>query len=210
MSRRKYRRRQLEPIEQSLLALTGVRNSVERVVLSFYVWDAADRRLAARPSRLSDTYLSFSLQNYLLILLSSFLEEWNRFSSFAKNDAAVLETLRKVKPALDRFKVWKDLPAMRSKLLAHPFRDRGGDIVFASDVLQDGRAPTALGETLLLGLCVMMVVDLVGARHASDRANAESQVPRDRNVPTRGISTTTELESEYARIQAALWPDRHR
>jgi len=193
----------MTPEQQSLVVLTAVRNSIERVVLCFY--DANGSNLAARSDRFSDANLCFVMQNHLQILLSSFLEEWPRFASRAKEDPHVRETLRQVQPAMDRFKGWKDLPSVRSKLLAHPFRDKQGNIAFAWDVFRDSSAPTTLAETLLLGFCALMTVDRIKARHAKEVADAESHLLQlDRTVPDKGISTSTELETEFARLQATF------
>ena len=195
----------MSPLQQSLLVLAALRNSVERVILCFYNYNRDSSELSGRPDRLSDVNLCFSVQNYLQVLLSSFLEEWSRFSALARDDSRVRDTLREVKPAVDRFRCWKDLRSVRSRLLAHPFRDRSGTIVFPWDVFRDSDVPTTLAETLLLGLCVQMVVARVQARHADDRSAAESQLlQQDRSVPRKGLSTTSELEAEFARIQAAL------
>ena len=58
---------------------------------------------------------------------------------------------------MDRLKGWEDLSSVRSNLLAHPFRDRNGEVAFAWDVFRNSKAPTTLWETLLLGYCVLMV-----------------------------------------------------
>lgn len=193
----------MTPEQQSVVVLIALRNSIERVILCFY--SATGSNLPARSDRFADPNLCFAMQNHLQILLSSFLEEWPRFASRAKDDSRVRETLRQVQPAMDRFKGWKDLPSVRSKLLAHPFRDRHGNIAFAWDVFRDSSAPTTLAETLLLGICVLMVVDRIKARHAEEVADAERHVLQlDRAVPDKGISTSTELEAEFTRLQAAL------
>ena len=164
----------MTPIEESLLILTAVRNAIEKAVLVFY--DVGGNNLASRTDRFDDDALKFTMQNHLQILISSFLEEWRRFSSLGGDNLEVRETGRQVKPAMDRFRGWKDLQSVRSKLLAHPYRDKSGKILFPWDVLRDHQAPTTLAETLLLGFCAIMVVDRVRARHASEQVTAESQI----------------------------------
>ncbi len=193
----------MTPLQQSLVILTAVRNSIERVVLCFY--NANGSTHSRRPDRYSDVNLSFSMQNYLQILLSSFLEEWRRFSSFAKDNPDVRETLCQVQPAMVRFKPGKDLRSVRSKMLAHPFRENNGNIVFAWELFRDSDTPTTFAETLLLGFCALMVVDRVQARHAQDLAAAESHLlQQDRSVPEKGVITPIELHAEFARIYSAL------
>ena len=193
----------MTPLQESLIVLTGLKNMLERALRSFY--NMTGSHLSGRPGRLSDPFLCFSMQNYLLILLSSFLEEWRRFSSFAKDDSDVRETLRQVAPAMDRFKGWKDLRSVRSKLLAHPSRGTDGKVVLAWDVFRTSDAPTTFGEVVLLSLCVLIVIDRVSARHSQDRTAAERQLLQlDRSVPRKGLTTSGELEAELARIQAAM------
>ena len=186
-----------------MLILTAVRNEIEKAVLVFYDFKSQD--LAGRMDRFDDDALTFTIQNHLQILISSFLEEWGRFSALGKANLEVRETSRQVKPAIDRFRNWKGLQSVRSKLLAHPFRDKSGNIVFPWDVFRDNQAPTTLAETLLLGMCALMVVDRVKARHAAEQASAKSQIlQEDRSVPEVGIMTSAELEHEFAKIKAEL------
>lgn len=197
----------MTPIEQSLVILTAVRNEIEKAVLVFY--NVGGQNLAGRMDRFDDDALTFTIQNHLQILISSFLEEWGRFSSLGGADLDVRETSRQVKPAMDRFKGWKGLRSVRSQLLAHPFRDKSGNILFPWDVFRDNQAPTTLAETLLLGMCALMVVDRVKARHAAEQATAESQIlQEDRSILEAGIRTSTELEQEFAKIQAELKQSR--
>lgn len=194
---------QLSDTQRSLVALVAIRNAVEKVTFTFF--DPNSTGVSERPDRFSDANLCFSTQNYLQILLSSFLEEWGHFSSFAKDDLYLRDTLRQVTPAMDQFKGWKDLRSVRSKLLAHPFSDRHGNLLFPWDVFRENDSPTTLAETLLLGFCVLFVVDRVKTRHSEDVNDADEQLLKlDRSVPEKGISTMKELVTEFNRIQTAL------
>ncbi len=88
----------MTPIEQSLLILTAVRNEIEKAVLVFY--DFTGEELAGRMDRFDDDALTFTIQNHLQILISSFLEEWGRFSALGGDDLEVRETSQQVKPAV--------------------------------------------------------------------------------------------------------------
>ena len=189
--------------QQTLTILIALRNAIERVVLVFY--EANGSNLSGRSDRFGDAGLVFTAQNHLQILLSSFLEEWPRFASRAKDDPDVRETLRQVQPAMDRFKGWRGLQAVRSKLLAHPFRDRSGSAVFAWDVFRESEAPTTFHETLLLGFCALTTVDRLKARHAEEIAEAQAHLESiDRTIPEKGITTTEELEAEFAKLQGEM------
>ena len=187
------------PSQESLIILTAIRNQIERVVLAFYNADGSE--LSARPDRLADLRLCFFSQNYLQILLSSFLEEWGRFSALAKDNRDVRETLKQTQPAMAQFKKWPSLRNVRSQLLAHPFRDKKGKLALAWDVLRSSRAPTTFGETLLLGFCALMAVDRIKARHENEHKAAEAiLLQQDRSVPEKGIATAEGLERIFAQV----------
>ena len=195
--------RQITAIQESRIILTAIRNQIERVLLAFYSANGAE--LSARQDRLADSDLCFYSQNYLQILLSSFLEEWGRLSALAKDNKDVLETLKQTKPALDQFKKWPGLREVRSRLLAHPFRDKNGKLALAWDVLRGSRAPTRFWEMLLLGFCALMAVDRLKARHEHEHKAAEAiLLQQDRSVPGKGIASSAELESLFAEVQAEM------
>lgn len=175
--------------QQTIVALTAIRNSIERAVLCLY--SAQGANLASRPDRTNDRFLTFTLQNHIQILLCSFLEEWRIFSSFGKGDARVKETLQIVSPAIDQFRRWSGLHKIRSSLLAHSPRDTNGRIVFPWVAFRENRCPTTLEETLLLALCALMSVDNVKERHKAEQAEAEKAL----QVPLRWRNNSRESNS---------------
>jgi hypothetical protein len=176
---------------------------IERAVLSLY--KANGHNLRSRPDRFNDPYVAFTIQNQLQILLASFVEEWGRFSALAKDNLDVRETLRQVQPSMDRFKGWPDLRSVRSKVLAHPFRTKSGELLMAPAVLRSSKAPTTLAETLLLGFCALLAVDRVKARHSAEQAAAEQEMlAEDRSIQEQGIRTAAELEREFYRINEEM------
>jgi hypothetical protein len=70
--------------QETIVALTAIRNSLERTILCLY--QANGSHLEDKPERIGDQYLLFTLNNHLQILLCSFLEEWSKFGGFAKTD----------------------------------------------------------------------------------------------------------------------------
>jgi hypothetical protein len=193
----------MTPFQQTLVVLVWVRNSVERCVLSAYSVNGTN--LSAREDRLADPNFCFLLQNHLQILISSFLVEWPRFVSYAKSDLRIREMLRQLKPVTDRFNGWSDLRSVRSKILAHPFRDKQGGIVSPWEVFRESKSPTTLAETLLLAFCVCMVVDRLKARHSGDVAEIDGVIQSmDRTVPAKGIELARDLEIALAALQASL------
>lgn len=196
--------------QDSLVALIFIRNSIERVILPFY--DVTDGpHLKGRMNRLGDPSLVFSTQNHLQILISSFLEEGKRFQSFAKDDLAVRETLGIVKPAWDYVSHWKDIYYVRSALLAHSPRDKAGNLVSPSELFETYRSPTTIHETLLLGFCILMIVDNIKERHkeACKQADRET-MSRMRAISNQGISSFEAVEKEFARIQSEIEAAKHK
>ena len=188
--------------QKTLVALTSIRNSIERAALCLYAVNGSN--LSDKPDRVSDPFLLFTLQNYLLILLCSFLDEWRRFSSFAKNDARVIQANKIVKPAMDRFQRWPHLHKIRSGMLAHS-PNNSGEMIFPWEAFAKYRCPTTLEEILLLAFCSLMAVDHVKDRFAEDQAEAEKEILNmDRAIKAQGVPNTAQLESEFAAIQEQI------
>lgn len=195
--------------QETIVALTAIRNNLERAILCLY--SASGSHLASKPERLKDQNLLFTLNNYLQILLCSFLEEWSKFGGFAKKDESVKETLRIVSPATSRFKQWPGLNKIRSSLLAHSPRDKNGKIVFPWVAFGDEKCPTTYEETLLLTSCVLMAVDNAKARHKSEQEEVEKEIlAMNRTIAIRGIPNTSELEKQFADIQKQIEENKKR
>ena len=188
--------------QKVLVALTSIRNSIERATLCLYSVDGS--HLSDRPDRSGDPFLTFTLQNYLLILLCSFLDEWSAFSSHAKNDDRVREALKIVKPAMDRFKRWPHLHKIRSGMLAHSPNNHG-EITFPWVAFAKYRCPSTLEEILLLAFCAFMAVDYVKARFKEDQSEADAEILKmDRIIEAQGVLNTAELEKEFSAIQTEI------
>jgi|GEM_PF-5808150 hypothetical protein len=189
--------------QESIVALTAIRNSIERAMLCLYSVEGV--HLSGRQERLNDPFLVFTLQNYIQILLCSFLEEWQRFSSFAKKDDTVKETARIVLPAIDRFKKWPGLYKIRSSMLAHSPRDKGRSIMFPWVAFGKLRCPTTLEETILLAMCALKSIDYTKERYKVEQTEAEKEIFKmDRAINIQGISNTKELEFFFYEIQKQI------
>ena len=185
--------------QKVLIALVSIRNSTERAILSFYSFQGSN--LASKPDRENDPYLKFTLQNYLLILLCSFLDEWNALSSHAKDNEAVREAQKIVKPALDRFKKWPHLHKIRSGMLAHSPNNHG-ELILPWEAFAKYRCPTTLEEILLLAFCALMAVDYIKARFQGELSDAEASIlEMDRTINIQGIPNTKSLEKTFSEIQ---------
>src|SRR5262245_30888175 len=107
----------LTPLQASLLSLSGLHSDLTR----------ADRCLP-RSWADHDESLVSALTKYIIILVSSFLEEWQRFEGLGA-EAEVRATLRVAAPYVRRIRRWPGINKVRSAMLAHPFRARAGTFV---------------------------------------------------------------------------------
>lgn len=189
--------------QESIVALTAIRNSIERALLCLYSADGT--HLVARTERIKDSVLIFTLQNYIQILLCSFLDEWQAFSSFAKNDDSVKKTARILAPAIDQFKKWPGLHKVRSNMLAHSPRDRGKKIFFPWVAFKNLRCPTTPEEIILLALCALRSVDYVKEQYKTEQIEAEKEILKaDRSIAVQGIANIKELERTFSEIQKQI------
>ena len=190
-------------LQKTIVSLTAIRNSIERGILCLYSFQ--DHHLSDKPGRINDPYLIFTLQNYLLILLCSFLDEWGRFAAFAKNDKRAKTTLITVKPAIDRFRKWPDLHKIRSGLLAHSPHQKNDKVMFPWEAFSEYRCPTTPAEILLLAFCTLMVVDHMRSQFTQEQAEAEKEILiMDRVIIAQGVPDAKGLEKEFVTIQEEI------
>jgi len=189
--------------QETIVALTGIRNSIDAATRCLYSVDGSN--LAERVDRFKDSTLRFTLQNYIQILLNSFLEEWQRFAAFSKSDTGVKVVLKNVSPATARFKQWPGLWKIRSSLLAHSPRDKNGSLIFPWQAFNNNKCPTTLEETLLLAFCAILSVDNARKIYVEQQAEAEKEILKENRVILKqGISSTSDLENEFYTIQKQI------
>ncbi len=102
----------LSKFQESLLVISAIKTILE-----------SDLRVFKR--YIKDEDLKFSLNNKMLVDISSFLDEWKRFETYAKDDERIKETMKITAPAIKRLLRWTGIKGMRNTMLAHGFRDRG-------------------------------------------------------------------------------------
>ena len=152
----------------------------------------------------AEVMAEWTIKNRLLILLSSFLEEWPRLRP--PNDAAKL-TRRLAKPFVDRVARWSDLPRMRNRLAAHPYRDAGneGKPVTPWEAVNDLDAPYTPPEIMLLGWCAIDAISVVVARHQRDLANAKARLEHGRRrLQPKGVKTQGDAEDDLSAARLKL------
>jgi len=179
----------LTKLQEILLILAGISSQLKSALRTLRPVDVEEN---------DDLY--FTVCNHLQILICSFLDEWKRLESYG-SDSEIQKTLRIASPAVKRIRSWKGLPKIRSRLLAHGFRDKDGHPAWHWDALEDYEAPTAYAETILLGACATRAVDVVLQRHEREHAEGLKElVQRRREIGDRGVRTGGEIEAELERI----------
>jgi len=90
-------------------------------------------------------------------------------------------------------------------LLAHGHRDKSGSPAWAWDVFDVHDCPTAYAETILLGNCAVIAVDITINRHQTEYRQAGLRLMNERkNIQDKGIRTTEEIEKELNVIKAEI------
>jgi len=183
----------LTPLQESILILLGIKNQIEVALKSIQ-----------SKERVQDEGLKFTVCNYIQILVCSFLEEWWKLERLG-TDSEIQKTLKVASPAIDRIRKWKGLAKVRSQLLAHPHRDSNGRFKTPWQVFARYSAPTAYGETIVLGNCANKATSVVLKRHAKEYelafAIVESQAEE---IDDKGVRTVGEIRSELIKVDQKI------
>lgn len=109
--------------------------------------------LTSTEERKAASELVFTLQNYSLILLCSFLKIRAQFQSQSKHNRRVRQIAQAVSPYLDRINIWPELREFRNWILAHRYQiDPHPEFIPPWVVINTGRVPSSAPEwALLLG-----------------------------------------------------------
>ncbi len=173
----------LSRFQESLLVLGALKNNIQN-----------DLRVIKRYS--FDEDLKFSLTNKMLIDIASFLDEWKRFNTYAKESDEIKETMRITSPAVRRLKQWRGIKGMRNTMLAHGFRDDNAE-GRVTDIVKryfDADVPTTYAEIMLLSEFVVYTISTAICRHESEYEKALVSVPQYDQGVQRGIQTMEELD----------------
>lgn len=102
-------------------ALTEIQESLFILISIQGVLDEYKKVLDKQVSNKTDAAYTITTSQ-ILITSCSFLEEWEKFGSLAKQDRRIIEVRKITKPALKRIHSWKDLKTIRNSVLAHGLR----------------------------------------------------------------------------------------
>lgn len=182
----------LNQLQGSLLVLMALKNQLEPA-------------LRAVKRHLQDDDLKFTVTNHLLILVSSFLSEWQNFEALGA-DPHVQKTLQSAKPAIKRIRKWKGITKLRSSVLAHGFRMKDGSITRMGYLFERDRAPSAYAESMLLGECAVYAIATAICQHNQIYKEGLSQWYENgpEKIPINGIENMKDFEEEIARIRIQI------
>jgi hypothetical protein len=182
----------LTKIQESLMVFAALKNQIEPAL-----------RVVKR-HKLEDD-LKFTVTNYLLILVSSFLDEWRRFTAL-DSDARVSKTIQTAKPAAERIQQWPGIYELRSSALAHGFRKKDRSLVHISDLFGEGVAPSNYAEQILLAECAVYAIATAICQLQDIYRDGISQIydSGPHHVRDCGIQTMEMFEQEIAAIRRTI------
>lgn len=181
----------LTKLQESLMVFAALKNQLEPA-------------LKVVKRHRSEDDLKFTVTNYLLILVSSFLDEWRRFK--ALDDASVSKTVLAAEPAIERIQQWPGIYELRSSALAHGFRKKDRSLVHMGDLYGQDVAPAAYAEQILLAECAVYAIATAICQLRDIYQDGLSQVygSGPHHVSNCGIQTMAAFEQEISAIRRAI------
>lgn len=176
--------------EVSLLAMASIRSHLEPALLA--------------GKRYRDEALRWTIGNYMMMLVSSFDDEWRRLEGLAARDATVMKIVKVAGPAVKRIRSWKNVRLVRNSLIAHP-RDKNGGIPNLSKMMGSGGYPTAFAEQFLVGelaVYAMVTAHTIGSaihKRALDQLGLE-----ELTIGSFGITSWGEFRSELNSVRGLM------
>jgi hypothetical protein len=184
---------QLTKLQETLLVLGALKNQLQPA-------------LKVIKRYMADDDLKFTATNHLMILVSSFLDEWKRLEGLGF-DPDVRKTLDTAKPAVNRIRQWRGISRLRSSMLAHGFRQKDGSLTQIAELLQPGRAPVRYAEQVLLAECAVYAISTAICQHRKAHREAVAFMYQARSGQVSdggGVDTMGEFHQEVARIRVAI------
>lgn len=184
----------LSKFQESLIVIGAIKKNIENDLCVFKRY-------------IHDDDLKYSLNRKMIIDICSFLNEWKRFGTYAKDNEYIRETMKITAPAIRRLKKWGDIEGLRNTMLAHGFRDDndGGKITNISRRYFEAEVPTSYAEVMLLSEYCVYVSAAFICRHADEYQAALKVIPKiDGNVE-RGIKTNVEFDAAVKELEKHMF-----
>lgn len=184
----------LSRLEEVMLVLAGLKNQLEPCLRTF--------------KRYKHDHESKScLANYLLILVASFLQEWQQLERLGSSPE-IRRTLIAAAPATRRIRAWRGISRARSSMLAHGFRGKDGRLVNTTTLFGPDQVPTTFAGQLLLGEFAVYAIATAICHHKAAADNALSLLSTvwpDEEPAACGINTMAEFEQEIATLRGEIF-----
>ncbi len=184
----------LSKFQESLLVVSAMKTIMEN-----------DLRVFKR--YIHDDDLKFALNNKMLIDICSFLDEWKRFNTYARDSESIRETMKVTAPAIKRLKSWRGIEGMRNTMLAHGHRDDNdnGKLTCLNKRYFEAEVPTTYAEVMLLSEYCVYVISAFICRHKAEHKAALETIPKFEQEVKRGIETLDEFDAAVKDLQKHMF-----
>lgn len=184
----------LSKFQESLLVISAMKTIMEN-----------DLRVFKR--YIHDDDLKYALNNKMLIDICSFLDEWKRFNTYARDSERIRETMKVTAPAIKRLKSWRGIEGMRNTMLAHGHRDDNdnGKLTCLNKRYFEAEVPTTYAEVMLLSEYCVYVISAFICRHKEEHKAALETVPKFEVEVKRGIETQDEFDAAVKALQEHMF-----
>jgi hypothetical protein len=190
----------LTPFVESFLILCQMNNQIHWALYPPESVGNATDFVGRRDFKNMDDDLKMTICFHVLILVSSFMEEYARLEKLAKttNDKRLQISLETLEPALHRIKEWdKGLSKVRNFVLAHPFRDGSKKYVTRKVIFADPLVPTNFAQMLAFGKYANLVVQGIAILYPVEAKQCwDWQELEDFKSEPRGIASIGAVEDE--------------
>lgn len=137
-----------------------------------------------------------SMLNHYLIIVCSYIDEWN--SHFNENAIPAFQNrIRRVKtiskPAMKEISKWSGLRDFRNVVLAHNLRGKGGTSIFSGNAKINNNIPSDPTETLLL----FNLLDLVNGELMKEFVDLDIRIDPDL-LAKEGVGRTRQIDPDQA------------
>jgi hypothetical protein len=182
----------LNKIQEIVLTLAKIRHQIEITLSAYEKGNKSEEE-------------KYVIYGQILISICSFLDEWKRFESLRNMHTEAQYAIEIAVPAIKRIKKWPGMSKIRNSFLAHPSRDSKKQVVWAWDLANNYNFPTTYAEIILLGKCCVLACRAVIDCNKDQYNKGVAEVKKEKQpIDKKGISTTSELEVEYKRIDEEM------
>lgn len=184
----------LSKFQESLLVISAMKNIMEN-----------DLRVFKR--YIHDDDLKYALNNKMLMDICSFLDEWKRFNTYAKESVRIRETMKITAPAIKRLKSWTGIAGMRNTMLAHGYRDANDNDkpTCLKKRYFEAEVPTTYAEVMLLSEYCVYVISAFICRHNEEHKAALETIPNFEAMAKKGIETQGEFDTAIKDLQEHMF-----